>query len=164
MANTFTWKRGLFSNTCGIYSNGELVGSIHEKSFSKWSEGTFKGRSFLFRTTGFLKQQTEIIEKEDMRVIGQIVYGNWMNRATISLEGRTFMWKYENAWNTKWLILDDQGPLVSYAGTMSKGRIEARTDEALLIVTGMAITNYFWQLSVAAFVAIFVPIWVSVLH
>ena len=163
MILNLTWKKGFFSNNYTLYQNGEMIGDLREKSFSQTAVAELNGKGYLFRTKGFLKQHTEIIDSSTKQVIGDISYNNWKNKATISGRNKTVSWNYTNFWNTKWSLADKDGTKINYAGSSTKGQIESNTDDALLILSGLYVTNYYWQMSVAIMVAVFVPIWASVL-
>ncbi|MCK3683360.1 hypothetical protein [Maribellus sp. YY47] len=73
-------------------------------------------------------------------------------------------WKYDNVWNTKWSLFDHEGIEIKYAGSSTNGRIESNSDDALLLITGLFVTNYYWQVSVGIMLAIFLPIWLNILR
>ncbi|MFO7371110.1 MAG: hypothetical protein R6X09_12680 [Bacteroidales bacterium] len=164
MQLNLTWKKGFFSNTYTLFKNGEMNGYLREKTFSQTAVAELNGKSYLFRTKGFFKQRTEIIDFSTNQLIGEISYNNWKNKATISNMNKTVYWSYNNIWNTKWSLSDPDGTEIKFAGSSTKGYIESNTDDALLILSGLYVTNYYWQMSVAVMVAVFVPIWISVLN
>ena len=163
MRTILTWKKGLFSNTYSLFSNGTLTGELTDKTFSKYAHGELNGKKYTFRTTGIFKQHTEILD-EDNRMIGMIAYYSMMTRATITLDGRAIKWKYDNPWNTKWRIYSPEGIEVKYSGSSTHGQIDGNTDEALLVLIGLFVTNYYWQLTIVVLLVVFLPIWMSVLN
>ena len=164
MQTNLIWKKGLFSNLYSIYSNGELIGKLKDKTFSQTANGEFNGKEYKFKTKGFLKQHTEIIDSLENKVIGEITYNNWMTKATISVNSKKISWKYNNIWNTKWSLFDTEGINIKYSGSSTKGQIDSNVDDALLILSGLFVTNYYWQMTIAVLVAVFVPIWTTVLN
>jgi len=160
----FMWSKGLFSNLYKIHSDGELIGNLRDKSFSQSAKGVFKGKEYIFKTNGFLKQHTIIIDCFDNKVIGRIEYNNWMSKAIISINNKTVNWKYDNIWNTKWSLFDSDGIIMTFTGSTTKGQIYSNVDDALLILSGLFVTNYYWQMTIAVLVAVFVPIWVTVIN
>ena len=110
------------------------------------------------------KQHTEIIDKSENKFIGEIIYHKWMTKATISVDNKTINWKYDNLWNTKWSIFNSEGIKIQYSGTSTSGQIDSNTDDALLLLSGLFVINYYWQMTVAVLVAVFVPIWSTVLR
>ncbi|MDD2380225.1 MAG: hypothetical protein WCY58_02075 [Mariniphaga sp.] len=163
MKTKLIWKKGLFSNTFLIYSGEGLVGSLNEKTFSKTARGELNGQKYTFRMKGVFNQTTELLN-QDNRVIGQITYGRWRSNATLSIPGQTVFWKYDNMWNTRWKIFNHEGMEIRYSGSSSSGTIASNTDDPLLLMSGLFVINYYRQVSIAVFVAIFVPIMASITH
>lgn len=158
MKTSFTWTKGLFSNLYQIFSNGEPIGFMEDKIFSKSANGSFNGKDYIFRTRGFLKQNTEIIDSSDNKVVGNIEYNNWMTKAEISVNSKRFKWKYDNIWNTQWSIFSSDGMIMKFKGSTTKGQIYSESDDGLLILTGLFVTNYYWQITLGILIPIFVVI------
>jgi hypothetical protein len=74
---------------------------------------------------------------------------------------RTLYWKYDNRWQSKWSLFDDQGILMKFAGGSSKGTIECEEEDDLLLLTGMFVSIYYQQAMIVILVAAFIPIWLS---
>jgi hypothetical protein len=51
--------------------------------------------------------------------------------------------------------------LVKYTGSITKGTIESVEQDEMLLLSGLFITNYYWQITVAVMIAIFIPIFAS---
>lgn len=158
MEEQFTWKKGVFSSLYKIYLNGEQIGSLKDKLFSQSITGILNGEEYVFQTKGFFKQETLIFDVAQSKVIGGIDYSGWMTRATITVNGKTIDWKYDNLWNTQWSIIDSKGIRIKYAGSSTSGKIESNVDDALLLLSGLFVTNYYWQLTIAILVVVFVPL------
>lgn len=163
MQTDLSWRKQLFSNNYNIFRNGEQIGILKDRSFSQTAIGQLLEKEYSFKTKGFLKQHTEIIDGAG-RVIGTINFNNWMTKATILINGKVINWKYENAWNTKWSIFDKEGIKIKYSGSSSKGRINSNTDDSLLVLTGLFVTNYYWQTTIVTLVAVFIPIWITIFN
>jgi hypothetical protein len=162
MNTNLRWKKSFLSNTYSIYSNGHLIGKLVEKTFSKSGNGILNGEKFSFNTSGFFIQHTDIIDVKVNKVIGEITYSNWMTKATVVTFNNKANWKYDNPWNTKWSISNSSGIQIKYAGSSANGRIDSNTDDSLLLLCGLFVTNYYRQMSIAVMVAIFIPIWASI--
>ena len=80
------------------------------------------------------------------------------------MRDRLVTWKYDNAWQTKWSMSDDNGVYMSFAGGMTRGSIEGDDPEDLHVLTGLFVTNYYTQTGIAVLVAVFLPIWISVIN
>jgi hypothetical protein len=164
MNTILTWKKGVFSYTYYIYSEGNLIGKLKNNCFSQSAEGELKGMKYTFKTSGFFKQHTQIMDNQINNIVGEIKYNNWMTKATLSIQNKKTYWKYENMWNTRWSIFSPEGIKINYSGCSTSGKIESNVEDELLLLSGLFVTNYYWYMTVAILVAAFVPIWSSVLH
>ena len=161
MKTNLSWKRAAFSTTYQIYSNERSIGQLQNRSFKQISEGRINKKKYSFRTKGVFKQETQIMDGDSKKVIGNIRYNSMMTKASIKLEDRTLSWKYDNGLQTRWSLFNDQGTLMKFAGRATKGTIECEEVDELLVLTGLFITNYYQQAMIAVFVAVFIPIWVT---
>ncbi|MBN2426421.1 MAG: hypothetical protein JXR46_13370 [Calditrichaceae bacterium] len=159
MQTKLTWKKNYFSNLYSIYSNGQQIGKLKDKAFSHIANGELNGKEYAFKTKGFFKQHTEIIDCSDNKVIGSIKYNTWMTKAEISINDKKINWKYDNIWNTRWSIFDSDGMTMAFNGTTTKGRIDSSIDDGALILSGLFVPNYYSQMTLfIIFIAVFVPI------
>jgi hypothetical protein len=161
MKNTLYWKRGAFSTTYRIYSGEELIGELVDRTFKQTSHGHIRQKKYIFRTKGLFKQETQILQDDNNKPIGNIMYNSMMSKATIQLSNRIVNWKYDNTWQTRWSISDEKGSCMNFAGRSSSGSIEFENADDLLVLTGLFVTNYYQQAMIAIFVAVFIPIWVT---
>jgi hypothetical protein len=164
MKTVLNWKKGTFSTTSHIYYGEKKIGELRNYTFKQTSEGFIRNKKYRFQTKGLFKQETRILDGTGNQVLGTISYGSMMSRATIRFKYRTVSWKYNNGWQTRWSLFNDQGILMKFAGSFSKGSIECNEEDDLLVLTGMFVTNYFQQAMIAIMVAVFIPIWVSVIN
>lgn len=153
------WKKGLLSGNYSIYEANRQIGELKDNLFSKTAKGQLNGKSFTFRTSGFFQQRTRIYDDSNNQMVGEINYNNWMTKATLSTYDKVSNWKYNNVWNTKWSLSGQDGTQVHYAGSSNKGTIESNTDDDLLLLSGLYVTNYYWQMTLIVLVAVFVPLW-----
>ncbi len=165
MTTRLHWKRGAFSSTYRILSGDQEIGSLRDQTFKQKSDGEIHGERYRFQTQGLFKQHTQIMDLEKQEVIGNIRYNSWMTKAEITIRDRPYHWKYENVWQTRWTLTDDQKKiLLSFSGGMTKGSIEGDDPGDLLVLIGLFVTNYYTQGGIAIFVAVFVPIWITMLN
>ena len=162
MKTTLRWKKNFFSSTYSIYSNEKMLGKLRDNAFTQSADGTLYGENYYFRTKGIFKQNTTIIDKEDNKAIGNISYNTWMTKATIKISNKTYFWKYDNLWNTKWSIHDSDGILIKFTGSTTSGLINSKTEDALLLLSGLFVTNYYIQITIVIMIAIFIPIYMSI--
>jgi hypothetical protein len=164
MKTILTWKKGIFSYTYNIYSEGNLIGKMKNNCFSQSADGELNGMKYTFKTSGFFKHHTQILDNQTNNIIGEITYNNWMTKATLSIQNKKTYWKYENIWNTRWSIFNPEGIQINYSGCSTSGKIESSAEDDLLLLSGLYVTNYYWQMTVAILVVAFVPIWTTILH
>ncbi|MEN8228638.1 MAG: hypothetical protein ABFS38_10830 [Bacteroidota bacterium] len=162
MRSKLHWKRGVFSNTSEIYSEEKPIGSLKENSFKQSAEGEINGKRYRFHTKGVFKPETQITDADSNTVMGRIEYNSWMTKATIRVSPKSFQWKYENIWNTRWSLTSSEGRQMKFQGNSSKGSIEMDGEDDLLVLTGLFITNYYRQMAIVILVAVLVPIFASV--
>ena len=151
------WNKGLFSSSYTIYSSDQPTGELVEKFFSQSAIGTLNNKKYTFQTKGFFKQETEIIDDKNV-VVGTINYNNWMTKATLFIQDKKYLWEYTNLWNTKWRIYNSETIDIQYKGSSSSGNIESNTDDELLVLSGLFVTNYYWQMTIVIVVAVIIPI------
>jgi len=164
MQTKLRWKKHLFSNLYTIYSDGQQIGILKDKTFSQTANGLLNGKAYTFKTTGFFRQRTEIINSLENKLIGVITYNNWMTKALIFANNETINWQYDNLWNTKWSIFSSEGGIIKYSGSSTSGQIDSNIDDELLLLSGLFVVNYYWQMTIAVLVAVFVPVWLTIMN
>jgi hypothetical protein len=164
MKTVLHWKKGTFSTTCRISAGDEIIGELTNHAFKQIAHGVIRNRRYRFQTKGLFKQETQIIDGESDQVIANITYNSMMSKATIQFKDRTVNWKYDNGWQTRWSLYDNLSIYMKFAGGHSKGTIEYEEEDDLLVLTGMFVTNYYQQATIAIMVAVFIPIWISAIN
>ena len=76
---------------------------------------------------------------------------------------KTINWQFDNLWNTKWSIFNSEGIKIQYSGSSTSGQIDSSIDDALLLLSGLYVIDYYWRKKIVLIVAVFIPIWTSVL-
>ncbi len=155
------WKKATFSDTYKLYDNGREVGELVDKTFSSISTGSLLNKKFRFETKGFLKQTTDVFDVETNKKVGNITYNGFGSKATATFNNETFVWKYENIWNSKWSFNQKEKALVTATLSSKGGTAVSRTEEAVYLITALFINNYYKKLALAAMIAIFIPIWMA---
>jgi len=164
MNTNLKWERSFLSSITRISSNGRIIGNLDLRAFSNTDIGILNGEKFFFKAKGFLTRHTEIVNAKDHTVIGKITYSDWRSKATLTTPDKKAIWKYDNLWHSRWRISNFSGIEIKYAGSSSSGKIDSNTDDALLLLCGLMVPNYFQQVSIAVMIAVFIPIWTSMMH
>lgn len=154
----YTWKKKFLGSKYFIFGEQQKTGMLKDKTFSQTSKGQLNGKNFTFRTEGLWKQRTHIIDDTTGEKAGEINYSSWMTRATITLNKKVYFWQYENLWNTKWKVFDHEGTLVKYSGSSSGGQIFSNSNDEPLLLSGLFVTNYYWQITAVILIIIFLPL------
>lgn len=149
MQTNLKWEKNILSNLDDkIYSNNQLIGLLRNSVFSQKTHGELNGKRYIFQTKGFLNQHTDIIDSLENRVVGEITYNSWMTKASISINDKQFNWRYSNLWNSKWSISNSEEVSINYSGRSISGQIDSNTSNALLLLTGLFIFNYYSQTTI----------------
>jgi hypothetical protein len=157
MKTILNWKNELFTGTCRIYSEDILIGYLIDKSWSQYAEGELNGEKYLFKTKGFFNRETQIYKVENDMPIGKITFNTWMRKAKVEYSGEVYSWSFINVFSTKWILQNDDGFLVCYNSSFSRGTIESDIQNSLLVLTGVFIRNYLSKTSVAFVTSVFLP-------
>lgn len=160
MSTKLTWKKGLFETNYRLYSGNEPVGELNNKLFQQNAIGTLYGKQYCFETRGLFNQSSAIIDGETDIEIGTITYNTWHTKATVTIFKKNFEWQYNNIWNTRWTLYDNCKLQVDNIGTSSSGKIESSDNDALLILSSLFVTNYYWQSTAVVFIAL-IPIYIT---
>ena len=158
MKTFLIWKNRILTGTYTIYSNGRIIGRIKNNYISQSADGELNGVKYTFKTRGLFKQHTQILDNQTNTMIGEILYNNWMTKATLSIQNKKTYWKYENIWNTKWSIFNSEGIQINYSGSSGSGKIESNTKDDLLLLSGLFVINYYWQMTIAILIVVLGPL------
>ena len=158
MQHKFIWKKELFSESYKIFNIEKQIGTLINKTFSQTSHGEINGEKYSFKTIGLFNHYTQIIDIQNKIIIGEIKYSNWKNKATINVNGEKYEFKYDNIWNTKWSIYNCDGIQITFNSSTATGQIIAATDNPLLILIGLFISNYFILMSLVVVLIVLIPI------
>jgi len=140
-----TWKKGFFSNTYKLYSNGIESGFLKLNIWSNRAKGVLKDKEIEISTKGFFKQETTIMDSKTQEILGTISFGIWKNKTIFKKStGEEFNWQFNNFWSTKWSLTNSY-TFINYKGSFTKGEINSNSDDEILLIIGLFIANYYWQ-------------------
>ncbi len=153
----FSWKKGLFSSKYKLYDKEEKIGDFRQKAFSHSSVGSINGTKIKFTKKGFFSSETAITDLSTNEPIGTVKFNTWGNKAEITLDEKTYHWKYDTFWSTRWSISDDQQQLITYKSAFtSGGQIEAYMYNDILLLCGLYVYNYYlaWMIVITVSTAV----------
>ncbi|QBQ42298.1 hypothetical protein E2P86_14545 [Sphingobacterium psychroaquaticum] len=140
---TYSWKNNIWGTRINLYQDKTLLGKMKNFTFKPTSEVILGDEKYHFETKGLFEQYTRIVDKEG-RIVGDIDYGAWSNKATVQLFDKKYFWKADDWMRLRWRLVDDKGVALdiqsSYAG---KGEIRSEGGSELLLMTGIFLQNYF---------------------
>ena len=148
MSTIYNYKKKLLSSTFQILSGDKLLGNLLEKAFRQSAEGELNQKKYAFRTSGALNPETEILDLLSGDSLGKIYYTAGMTRATIRLNDREVSWKFDNTWQTRWSLSDPKGNEITYKGSVTRGAINCLENDELLVLSGLFIVSYYWQMTI----------------
>ncbi|MTI21217.1 hypothetical protein E1176_09315 [Fulvivirga sp. RKSG066] len=150
-----SWKKGLFRCVYQLFANGNKIGQLKEKRWSQSAIGVSGGKNILFRVKNSFVQSTDIIDIESGLTIGRIKYNCWWPKAKVEMEGKTYSWSFTNIWTTKWKIADEENNEVKFSGHSVKGQVYSPITDSKILLTGLFIANYYWQLHITYLACVF---------
>ena len=142
------WKKGLFSSKYRLFDNNIEVGAFSQSAFSSTSLGKINEVKIRFKIKGHFSSETEITDLNSNQLIGNIIFNTWRNKAEIKIKNKTYLWKYENFWHSKWSISENGQQVINYKSSTTSGNIESLIDHNLLILSGFYVYNYYVMLMI----------------
>jgi hypothetical protein len=122
------WRESRTARRLDELRKGEqALATLHWKSvFSTLATGAMQTYRWTFERPRILSRDIEVREPGTERLVALFAPG-WTNEGTLTLpDGRTFHWRAENFWRTRWSFTTDAGqPLVRFVDT--SGFLERRT-------------------------------------
>jgi hypothetical protein len=103
------WTKDAFSLNYSIFENGQMVGTISDKSSNRSAKASLFGENYVFEGEGIIRPRVNIIDLTRKAEIGRINYALLRSRASIDLMGNRYEWKFVNFLYTKWSLSDLKG-------------------------------------------------------
>jgi len=158
-----SWKKEIFGSTYKLYSGANQVGYLSQNSWTQKGTGILNDYQYQFNNIGFFNPSTQIIDVKAGKEVGKITYNAMRTKASIFHKGKMYEMKYNNVWNTKWMVFDREGMQLNYQGSSTNGSVFGTGEDELLTLAGLFISGFYRQTSIAIMVAVFVPIYVTML-
>ena len=107
-----------------------------------WKKGAFSTTNKIF---------------SEERQIGHLHDNAFKQTSDGMIRGKSYRFKTEGLFKQLTHIIDQETHEVI-------GSIEGNDPDDLHVLTGLFVTNYYTQVGIAVFVAVFIPIWVTVIN
>lgn len=150
-----TWKRNVLSTNYTLFSEGNSIGKLFNNTLSQSGSGTIKGVTYRFQTTGFFIQKTKILNDSNV-VVGYIEYNQWMTTARLTLFDNVYYWRFDNLLYKKWSVFNSDGLYIHYISSMSNGEVHSNFNNHLLLLSGLFIANFYWQIMIVLIIILLV--------
>jgi len=147
METQYTWKTGLFRNRFEIFKQDFSVGELQKESLFGKIKGEMFGHSILFRTRGIFRYDTSIIDLHNEQELGTIHFRSLKIRSIVLYRNGEYHCRFENLLRSKWILYDENGPVVRYYSRAFNGIITSFTSDEVLILSGFFIRNFLKQRS-----------------
>lgn len=149
---TLQWTSSMSGQEIRIF-RGKLIAGILKRSF--WKDdayGELNGHMVRFKTNGFWKRTTQILDIEGTKELGLITFNIWKSTAVITYENQTYGWKFDSWMRKKWQLGngDDFVQYVKRSSWKNEGDIEIQNISPALVLAGLFIYGYFWKIAAAS--------------
>ncbi|HNW56616.1 MAG TPA: hypothetical protein PKM69_02505, partial [Bacteroidales bacterium] len=114
MGVNLTWKTKLLKNRYDIFQDDLHIGELKAGIWSKTSQGEINGKKYLFKTKGFVTNETQIIKQEDNSIAGTIIFSTWKGKARIIIANKEYICEPGNLFDTKWSISKEGKSIIDY--------------------------------------------------
>lgn len=154
------WKKEFFSTRYDLFANIQQVGELEEGVLSLSSSGKLNDCKLRFQKKRFLGTDAYIVDAISDKRIGEIKFNFLGHKAEVKIKDKTYDWKFDNFWGTKWSISENYNCLISYNSSAFSfsGDVKSTEENDMLLLTGLFAYNHFSQiiLAIVLFYLIFI--------
>jgi len=148
---TLQWTSTMSGKETRIF-RGKLIAGLLKRSL--WKDdayGELNGYLVRFKTTGFWKRKTQILDIDGIRELGHIEYSSWKTSALITFEEKSYEWNFDSWTRKNWKIKsgEDQAIYSKTSVWKNKGDIEVDNISPVVILAGLFIYGYFLKITAA---------------
>jgi hypothetical protein len=162
MNNMLTWTKGLFDSNYQLFTDDKISGSLLFDTWKNEAKGIGLTSTYLFKTEGFLKPITNIVNDQN-ELVGTITYGSWQTKATIKMaSGEIFGWSFTGSWLNSWGITDFKDKNISYHSQSSKGIINSSTTDESMLLIGIFIREFYARILIFCIALLIIPSFVRI--
>ncbi|MEO6685469.1 MAG: hypothetical protein ABIN24_05870 [Dyadobacter sp.] len=131
---------------------GKLIAGLLKRSL--WKDDAYaelNGHLIQFKTEGFWKRKTQILDIEGTKELGHIEYNSWKNSAIIIYEEKSYEWTFDSWMRKKWRIKcgEDQAIYSKTSVWKNKGEIETDNISPAIILAGLFVYGYYKRMAAA---------------
>lgn len=130
-----SWKKEKLLVDYDLFIDNKLVGDIRNKPFSGTSYAEITGKKYFFETEGLRLRKITVIDMQNRKQIGSIGFNMMRTKANIQLFGKSYIWKLQNMFYTRWTISNSLKQPIIYAKKYRGDafQVSNHTDEILVL-------------------------------
>lgn len=149
---TLQWKSSMSGNEIRILRGKLISGLLKRSSWKNEGYGELNGFMVRFKTKGFWKPVTQILDIEGEKELGSIQYNSWKGSATITYDNKTYSWKFDSLMRESWQI-GHEDDFVKFSKPniwQNKGNLEMENISPAVVLAGLFVYGYFWKMAAAS--------------
>lgn len=149
---TLQWTSTMIGKETRIFRGKLIVGLLKRSLWKDDAYGELDGYMVRFKTTGFWKRKTAILDIEGVKQLGHIEYNFWKTSAVITYEERFCSWTFDSWMRKSWKIVGGQDQAIYSKPSVwkNKGDIEVDNMSPVMILAGLFVYGYFQKAAAAA--------------
>lgn len=147
------WESTFSGNETRIFRGKLIVGLLKRSTWKDDAQAELNGHMVRFKTKGFWKPSTKILDIEGTKELGQIEYNSWKSTAVITYEDQTYEWAFDSWMWKAWHIKNSEGQAVYLKTNIwkNKGDVEAENISPAVILAGLFVYSYFQKMAAATY-------------
>lgn len=143
------WKSSLGGKEIRIFNEKQIVGILKSEVLTTSAYGELYGSMLRFKSKGFWKKATEILDIEGQRKLGDVKYNLLKGTAELSYEDYSYEFRYDSWLRRSWQIKNSEetSSFVKTSIWRNEGNIENDDLPKPVLLTALYIHEVFQSLS-----------------
>ena len=149
-----SWEKDIFSRNYTLLNERKLCGYLKRDFLSQSAIAGINNEVYSFKTSGVFTKTTIVYDMETYKNLAVITYDQWRSGAILSVGNRVLYFKYNNLLQTKWELSETGGEHISCSASLNKGCINSSTDESVLLLSGLLVSDYYKESQTSLFISL----------
>lgn len=158
MKEIIKWRKRLFGCVFELEKAGNVVGKLKENQWTNSGQGIWGNEKVNFRLKHGFLPKVDILDPLSGVKVGKIKFSAWCNKAILYVGEKQYTWRYKNLLGSRWEVKNQNGENIAYKGSIFSGSINATVKDEVVILAGLFIGNYFWNMTVVFTFILLMPI------
>jgi len=148
---TLQWTSTMSGNETRIFRGKLIAGILKRSTWKDDAHGELNGYMVRFKTKGFWKRSTQILDIEGTKELGHIEYHSWKSTATITYEDESYEFAFDSWTRKVWKITNGEKQAIYSKPSVwkNKGDIEVENISPAVILAGLFVYSYFQRMAAA---------------